>query len=176
MLKILLILLAATQAFASGIISFPGGSATVPQEPAYYYGVGSDSYPNTGDLLSTYSRGDNITVTTGGSITRIGMKATSGDEDDLYISLFKYVDEAWTKHERISVTASLSAGWNDFTLTTAYTVGDAEDVVVIVYTAGTIAGRVAELSGGIRIAGDVTNSATITLAEGREQAVRVYVE
>jgi hypothetical protein len=151
----------------------------LPSEAVYYYGIGEDTYPVAwAHAASEGLLGDNVTVTTAGNITAIGIKTKYGSTYDMYVSLFYDDGGTWTLHECGTIQSNLLIGWNDYTLTTPYAVDSSESVLVVMQpvTNAIVINRSGDGTGGLITTETNYCAATISVSDGQEMAVRVKVE
>jgi len=145
-----------------------------------YYGTGSDNYPNTYTMANTDVPGDVVTPTTGGSLTKIGVKvSTATASATAKLGLYRDNAGTWELVQCCELASINDAAWNDCTLSTPYTVANGEAVRVHaifslqtdVYYNGTTGGL---FTSGSTYAGECT--ATETGADEYEYAMRITVQ
>jgi hypothetical protein len=103
---------------------------------AWVYGAGSDNYASNYQYSSPSSEGDKIQCSAAGTITKISFKLYSVSADAVKIALFNN-SPTWNLVANSSGTianASLTTGWNDFTLPTPYSCGAGEYIQVMIST------------------------------------------
>jgi hypothetical protein len=182
---ILVTLLLATQCFAgSGSVAITlsgtaGGAGGGPD--AYYYGAGADTYANNATLQDTEPCGDTVTITTGGSLTKVGVKATNSGDPCAYKVMLYNSSGTLLQSKTTSRTSSDNNAWVDTTLDTPQTVANGATVTVVAHNATACfdilynGGSGGHYESGIAYATDPRASITVNTA-GPECAVRVYVD
>lgn len=184
LLSILAILLCASFADAQ-IISIAKKKAAGGGPDTYYYseGLGEGDFSANIELESGYMYAANVTVTTGGSLTKIGVKISDKSSANIKIMLLK--NSAADVHECAEIAnATLpSSGWYDYTLSTPLTVSNSEVVRVAIATSASYTIRI-NYDGSDNGFTDTTHAYATACGSapdgwggyGKELGVRVYVD
>lgn len=150
----------------------------------YYYGVGSDNYPNTTSLSGGDIFGDDITVVSAGNITKISVKYGHNDVTPAAMKAGLYRNNAgtWTLVECITTTVPDNDNvqtWIDFTLTSPYAASAGEVVrVMLSINAGMVLSYSGTTNGMWITSNYATHCASTPTFETNDYqwAVRVYVD
>jgi hypothetical protein len=158
----------------------PGGGPDT-----WYYGIEDpDDYDENYTYSSAWAGGDDITVTTGGSITDIAVKMYHNNfAGDVKCVLYYDVTGTWTEHETVEVASAnvlTDGSWTNFELTTPYTVADSEDVAVMCIGSQNVGFYLVNpsTSGYILMSQTYADWGPTTISPGNDWtvAVRVYVD
>ena len=175
---ILSVLIIASQAGAVIYIQSTGGGTLT-----WYYGVGSDNYTNEYTYVDTDLFGDDITITSAGSITKISFKhgETTGTISAAKLGLYRNNSGTWELVQCCETGTLVDAAntWEECTLTTPYAASNNEVVRVHVIMNGQAAVNYHGTSGGLYLGSQTYAgqcSATETSNGDYEHAVRVAVQ
>lgn len=112
------------------------GAGVAAAAGAYFYDAGSDTYPATETIAENIALGGKISVTSGTSVKKIGVKVSStGNDAPIKIALFN--DCPSSSCTRLNTGCTIAAGdivvgWNDCTLGTPYSISPPVTLSVIV--------------------------------------------
>jgi hypothetical protein len=163
--------------------AFQAASAAAGGPDTYYYA--STSTPaGAGSIGANWFQGNNITCTSGGSITKIGayLRPNTGTGRTVRISVWKNTG-SWVLHECGDIAIPDSGGsfaWIDFTLIAPLTVSDGQEVRIM-YNASdnTVSFGYDGTTGGYwasRVFADGCSSTAPSWTDDYNVAVRAYVD